>query len=184
MTLIFVAIPIGVLFGSSLVQYVKWAARGFADPAAYILFLAGFALLVRRNTKGPRATFAVAWGGGFLVALALLVRPNIAPLAGVLLAGSGIAALCQQKFARLSGLCVAFCRSSQRRCTIGSMGESWCCLPRPPPIPERWSCRLWLILPLWRSSSISTSAASMSVAPCGNSALGLRDRPSPTSWRR
>ena len=44
--LIFVAIPIGVLFGSSLVQYVKWAARGFADPAAYILFLAGLAALV------------------------------------------------------------------------------------------------------------------------------------------
>ena len=108
MTLIFVAIPIGVLFGSSLVQYVKWAARGFADPAAYILFLAGYALLVRRNIEGPRAAFAVAWGASFLFALALLVRPNIAPLAGVLLAGSGIAALCQQKFARLSGLCVGF----------------------------------------------------------------------------
>src|SRR4029453_3362296 len=30
---VFTAVPVGVLFGSSLVQYVKWAARGFADPA-------------------------------------------------------------------------------------------------------------------------------------------------------
>src|SRR5207253_5412639 len=34
MLAVFVAVPVGVLFGSSLLQYVKWAARGFADPAA------------------------------------------------------------------------------------------------------------------------------------------------------
>ena len=49
LTLVFAAVPIGVVFGSSLVQYVKWAARGFADPAAYVLFLAGFVLLVGRD---------------------------------------------------------------------------------------------------------------------------------------
>ena len=31
------------LFGTSFVQYVKWASKGFADPAAYILFFAGSA---------------------------------------------------------------------------------------------------------------------------------------------
>src|SRR5262249_30728231 len=54
LTLIFAAIPVGIGFGSSLVQYVKWAARGFADPAAYVLFLAGFVLLLGRVREGPR----------------------------------------------------------------------------------------------------------------------------------
>src|SRR5258707_6698537 len=58
LTLVFAAVPIGVVFGSSLVQYVKWAARGFADPAAYVFFLAGFVLLVGRNAAGPRNTFS------------------------------------------------------------------------------------------------------------------------------
>jgi hypothetical protein len=105
---IFVAIPIGVLFGSSLVQYVKWAARGFADPAAYVLFLAGFVLLVGRSPRGPRAAFGVGCGAGFLFALALLVRPNIAPAAGILLAGGGLAALWQRQYRRVGGLCVGF----------------------------------------------------------------------------
>ena len=38
---IFVAIPVGELFGTTFLDYAKWAARGFADPAAYILFIAG-----------------------------------------------------------------------------------------------------------------------------------------------
>jgi hypothetical protein len=51
LTLMFAAIPVGVGFGSSLLQYVKWAARGFADPAAYVLFLAGFVLLLAPRTR-------------------------------------------------------------------------------------------------------------------------------------
>ena len=69
MMLIFAAVPVGMLFGSSLVQYVKWSARGFADPAAYVLFLAGLILLVGRGSDGPRVTFGTACGAGFLFAL-------------------------------------------------------------------------------------------------------------------
>ena len=98
----------GVGFGSSLVQYVKWAARGFADPAAYVLFLAGFVLLLGRLDQDPRERFARAFGAGLLFALALAVRPNIAPAAGVLLAGAGIAALVQREFARAVGLALGF----------------------------------------------------------------------------
>jgi len=108
LTLIFAAIPVGIGFGSSLVQYVKWAARGFADPAAYVLFLAGFVLLLGRLDEGPRERFARAVGAGLLFALALAVRPNIAPAAGVLLAGAAIAALAQRKFARAVGLALGF----------------------------------------------------------------------------
>jgi hypothetical protein len=220
LTLMFAAIPVGVGFGSSLLQYVKWAARGFADPAAYVLFLAAFVLLLAPRTRSapsphsvvpsplwggigglsaavlgaknadakhrlraeaqrrragwgsesedaPRATtttplptpppqggreptefaarasswpgssrpstsspqqerqdvdarhkaghdepkpdrFARAFGAGLLFALALTVRPNIAPAAGILLAGAGIGALTQQQYRRVAGLVLGF----------------------------------------------------------------------------
>jgi hypothetical protein len=108
LTLVFAAVPVGVFFGSSLVQYIKWAARGFADPAAYIFFLAAFVLLLGRLGEEPRDRFARAFGAGLLFALALFVRPNIAPAAGILLAGAGLAALAQGEFRRVAGLVVGF----------------------------------------------------------------------------
>ena len=106
-TLIFVAIPIGAVFGTSLFHYVKWAARGFGDPAAYTLFLAGFVLLVG-GPGGPNNRFAPAWGAGLLMALAIFVRPNIAPVTGILVTAAGLAALWQRQFLRIAGLCVGF----------------------------------------------------------------------------
>ena len=105
---IFTAIPIGVLFGSTLAQYVKWAARGFADPAAGVLFLAGFLLLVGRTQAGPRLGLAAAFGAGLLLTLAIFVRPNLAPGAGILLGGAGLAALWQGQYRRVAGLCIGF----------------------------------------------------------------------------
>jgi hypothetical protein len=108
LVLIFVAFPLGVLFGSSLVQYVQWAARGFADPAAYVFFLAGLMLLVGRRSDGPATTFAAGWAAGLLFAIALFTRPNIAPAALILLAGSGLAALYQKHYQRTAGLLIGF----------------------------------------------------------------------------
>jgi hypothetical protein len=108
LALVFAAIPVGVLFGSSLVLYFKWAARGFADPAAYVFFFAGFVLLVGRARAGPSGRFFPAFGAGLLFALALFMRPNIAPAAGVLLAGAGLAALWQRQLLRMLGLCAGF----------------------------------------------------------------------------
>src|SRR5215471_2529715 len=168
LTAIFAAIPVGVGFGSSLVQYVKWASRGFADPAAYVLFLAAFVLLVPRTRSAPSPLVGEGWGGGscdvshvppprfhratptpnpspqgggehtefgaradsparefhlaeppgdgvgrafaagLLFALALAVRPNIAPAAGILLAGGGIMALAAREFRRVAGLTLGF----------------------------------------------------------------------------
>jgi hypothetical protein len=153
MVTIFAAVPIGVLFGSSLVQYVKWAAKGFADPAAFTLFIGGLVLLLRnagglrsvcslppcgggvgrgvavvardvRTTttptpspspqgggehteRNPRA-FLNPFGAGFLLALALFLRPNLAPLAGVLLTGAALMALWRRHVARVIALCVGF----------------------------------------------------------------------------
>jgi hypothetical protein len=108
LTLVFIAIPIGALFGSTFFQYVKWASRGFADPAAATLFLAGFVVLVGKTAAGPDNRFSPAFGAGLLFALALWLRPNLAPGAAVLLGGAGLAALWQFEVRRLAGLCIGF----------------------------------------------------------------------------
>jgi hypothetical protein len=108
LVLIFAATPVGVIFGSSLVLYVKWAARGFGDPAGYALFLSGFVLLLGPPDAGSRDRFASAFGAGLSFALALFVRPNIAPAAGILLGGAGLAALWQLQLRRLAGMCLGF----------------------------------------------------------------------------
>ena len=97
-----------MLFGSSLAQYVKWAARGFGDPAAYVAFVAGFVLLIGRSPSGPGDRFGSAFGAGLLFALALFVRPNLAPGAGVLLGGAGVAVLWHAQYRRTAGLCLRF----------------------------------------------------------------------------
>jgi hypothetical protein len=106
--LIFIAVPVGMLFGSTYIHYVKWAARGFADPAAATLFIAALVVLIGRDSAGPNSRFSSALGAGFLFALALWVRPNLAPAAGILLGGAGLAALWQWQIARVTGLCIGF----------------------------------------------------------------------------
>jgi hypothetical protein len=108
LTLVFLVIPIGALFGSTFYQYAKWAARGYADPAAAIVFIGALVTLMGRSAEGPDARFAPAFGAGFLFALALWLRPNLAPGAAVLLGGAGLAALWHLQIARLAGLCLGF----------------------------------------------------------------------------
>ncbi|AMN43403.1 hypothetical protein RHPLAN_49790 [Rhodoplanes sp. Z2-YC6860] len=108
LTLIFIALPVGTLFGSTYIHYVKWAARGFADPAAAMLFVAALVVLIGRDDAGPDRRFGPAFGAGLLFALALWVRPNLAPAAGILLGGAGLAALWQWQVARLVGMCIGF----------------------------------------------------------------------------
>ncbi|HUL90592.1 MAG TPA: hypothetical protein VLU23_20710 [Pseudolabrys sp.] len=104
--LLFVAIPIGTIFGTSFVQYEQWASRGFADPAAYILFIAGALLVVSKSAR--RAGLVQPFFAALLFALAIFMKPVVAPAAAVLLGGAGIAALYLQQWPRLVGLCIGF----------------------------------------------------------------------------
>ena len=90
---LFVAVPLGALFGTSFIQYAKWASHGFADPAAYILFVAGVLPIVGVTRAGPSAAFAAGFFGALLLALAIFMKPVVAPAAAVLLGGAGLAAL-------------------------------------------------------------------------------------------
>ncbi len=106
--LLFIAIPVGMLFGTSFAQYIKWASRGFADPAAYILFVAGVLPIIGTTSSGPNGKFAPAFFGALLLALAIFMKPIIAPAAAVLLGGAGLAALYRRQGLRLAGLCIGF----------------------------------------------------------------------------
>jgi hypothetical protein len=105
--IIFVAIPIGTLFGTSFVQYEQWASRGFADPAAYILFVAGV-LLVVPSRSDERGNVCRAFCGALLLALGIFMKPIVAPAAAVLLGGAGISTFYWRQWARLAGLCIGF----------------------------------------------------------------------------
>jgi hypothetical protein len=106
--LIFVAVPVGALFGSTFYIYVKHAAHGFGDSAAAILFLAGVIALIGRSRRGPADSFTAALGAGLLFAVAVFVRPNLAIGAAVLLSGAGLAAVWQRQGWRLAGMCIGF----------------------------------------------------------------------------
>jgi len=105
LTLLFIAVPLGLLFGTSFANYVKWAARGYADPAAYLFFIAGLGVLVGARA-GPSANFLPALFGALLLVLGITMKPIVAPAAAVLLSGCGLAALAQQQWLRLVGLCM------------------------------------------------------------------------------
>ena len=90
MTLIFIAIPVGAIFGTTFLQYVKWVARGFADPAAITMFLAGIIVLIG-PADHPDRRFASACGAGLLFAFALWLRPNFAFGAGIEPSAFGVA---------------------------------------------------------------------------------------------
>jgi len=105
---LFVAVPLGSLFGTTFIDYAKWAARGFADPAAYILLVCGIVPVIGATTAGPSTRFTSAFFGALLVALGIFMKPIVAPAAAVLMGGAGVAALYQRQWSRLIGLCVGF----------------------------------------------------------------------------
>src|SRR5262249_27067006 len=83
------------------------AARGFADPAAFTVFLAALVLLLGPAVSPPDR-FGRACGAALFFALALFLRPNLAPAAGILLAGASLAALWQHELRRAAGLVLGF----------------------------------------------------------------------------
>ena len=118
-TLGFVLTPVGVLFGTSYLHCVTWAARGYSDTLGAMAFLSGLILLA-----GPRGTrfddrAAPAFWGALLLTIAVIFRPNLVPAAGVLLGGVGLAALWQRRFGRIAALCLGF------SAILLTLGHNW-----------------------------------------------------------
>jgi len=102
--IVFTAVPVGAAFGTTFFQYAQWASRGFADPVAYIFFIAGLLMLVA--AAGEK--FVPAFFAALLFALAIFMKPIAAPAVAVLLGGAGLAALWLRQWPRLAGLCIGF----------------------------------------------------------------------------
>jgi len=103
LALIFTLLPIGEIFGTSFFEYAKWAGRGFADPLAHIFLIWGVLVLVGRNARSDTAL-----GGAFLLALAVFVKPIVAPMAGIMLAGTWLFAVARKEWSRAAALCLGF----------------------------------------------------------------------------
>jgi hypothetical protein len=104
----FVGTPVGALFGSAFLYYVKWAARGFADSCGYILLIAGIVALVPRLEEAKAPPAAAGFCGAFLIAAGTFVRPNVALVAGVVIAGAILFSLWQGRLARAAAILVGF----------------------------------------------------------------------------
>lgn len=155
LTLIFVLLPIGELFGTSFFHFAKWAARGFADPAAAIFALCGLVLLIRQPFTGREDRFGIAMAAGFCMALAIFVRPNLAPFVGIMLAGAGLAALYSRSFWRVAGLCAGFLPAAVMPLHNWYFGGVFVLFSRNATIPEllvmppgAWGAALMEILTL------------------------------------
>jgi hypothetical protein len=107
-TLGFVATPVGALFGSAFLYYVKWAARGFADPCGYILLLAGMVALIPGAEETDDPPVAPAFFGALLMSLGTFVRPNMVLASGVMALGAIIFAARQRAFARAGAVLAGF----------------------------------------------------------------------------
>jgi hypothetical protein len=107
-TIMFIAVPLGALFGTTFVDYVKWAARGFADPSAYIFFMAGLVVLIGAPAPATEGRFASAFFGALLLALGVTMKPIVAPAAAMFLGGAGLYALYLRQWRRVAGLCLGF----------------------------------------------------------------------------
>ena len=105
---VFVATPVGAFFGSTFFLYVKYALQGFGDTAGYLFFLAGLVLIAGRTAPARDGDFARALGAALLFALAVFVRPVIAPGVAVMLGGAGLAALFGREWRRIAGMCCGF----------------------------------------------------------------------------
>lgn len=105
---LFIATPIGVVFGTSYAHFAAWAARGYADPLGAMLFLAGLLLLASPQPQSFGDRAAPAFWGALLMAAAVITRPNLVLGAAVLLSGVGLAALWQRQIGRLAALCLGF----------------------------------------------------------------------------
>jgi hypothetical protein len=107
-TIMFIAVPLGALFGTTFADYVKWAGRGFADPSAYIFFVAGLVVLVEAPAPSAGGKFTPAFFGALLLALGVTMKPIVAPAAAVFLGGAGLHALYLRQWRRVAGLCFGF----------------------------------------------------------------------------
>ena len=139
LAIVFVAVPVGTIFGTSFIDYAKWASRGFADPMAYSLFIAGIVPIIGSTSAGPSGRFAPAFFGALLLALGDFHeadrRPGRRCPARRCRACLSLFPAISAPRRALSGL---FARCSPWPCTTGSMAMFSCCSAPISITPWSW----------------------------------------------
>ena len=107
LVLLFTATPAGVLFGSSLSDYVSAAARGYGDPFAFALLLSGFLLIAPRAGEMQSNTCR-AFFGAALLAMATFCRPNLLLASAMMMACASFLTLSRREWPRLVALLLGF----------------------------------------------------------------------------
>ncbi len=108
LSLAFVATPLGVLFGSSLLNYIVWAARGFPSPLAFFFLFSGFLLIIPKPAEADEQRKLSAFTGGMLLAAATFCRPNLVMASGMMVLGAALMAFKQRHFGRIASLLGGF----------------------------------------------------------------------------
>lgn len=108
LAIIFTGIPVGTLFGSSLLHYIVWAARGFADPFAYFFLFAGVLLIVPKVTQTGNPPPLTGFAGGLLLATATFCRPNLVLASVVMVCGAALMAVTRRQWRRAFAVCAGF----------------------------------------------------------------------------
>jgi hypothetical protein len=85
---------------------VKIASYGYPDTAGVIAFVGGLLLIVGRTDRGGGA--AAGLGGALLLALSAFLRPNLFPMAVVVVLGGAAVAAYEKRPARAASLCLGF----------------------------------------------------------------------------
>ena len=107
LVLLFVATPAGILFGSSLTDYLTAASRGYGDPFAFVLLLAGFVLIVPAKPDA-RAKSCSALFGAFLLAMTTFCRPNLLLASAMMMLCASFFAMRTKEWTRLAALFAGF----------------------------------------------------------------------------
>jgi hypothetical protein len=87
-------------------EMVKIASYGYPDTAGVIAFVGGLLLIVGRTDRGGGA--AAGLGGALLLALSAFLRPNLFPMAVVVVLGGAAVAAYEKRPARAASLCLGF----------------------------------------------------------------------------
>lgn len=97
----------GRYWGMAFYEYVKWTSYGYPEVMGYSLFLLGVLAVAGRVERGEAYGWWAYWGG-LSLAVAVAVRPNLAPGAGALLFGVGITLLLHKRVRHILALAVGF----------------------------------------------------------------------------
>ena len=105
--LLFAVTPVGVVYGSTLADYITTASRGYADTFAYILLLAGLVTIIpSRDSVTPN--IARAFLGAFMLAMATFCRPNMVLISVPFLACASFIELRQRHFVWVAALLLGY----------------------------------------------------------------------------